>query len=70
MGGGAWSFLVGGMICLVNSDNERDHSLLNSNQNKYLKRSEVQVSFSILLWFFRNRVGEVLRGTFYLFSEI
>ena len=24
MGGGAWSFLVGGVICLVNSDNERD----------------------------------------------
>ncbi len=49
MGGGAWSFLVGGMICLVNSDNERDHSLLNSNQNKYLKRGEVQeISFSIL----------------------
>ena len=24
MGGGAWPFLVGGLICLVNSDNERD----------------------------------------------
>ena len=24
MGGGAWPFLVGGVICLVNSDNERD----------------------------------------------
>ena len=23
MGGGAWPFLVGGAICLVNSDNER-----------------------------------------------
>ena len=30
MGGGAWPFLVGGLICLVNSDNERDLSLLNS----------------------------------------
>ena len=30
MGGGAWPFLVGGVICLVNSDNERDHNLLNS----------------------------------------
>ena len=30
MGGGAWPFLVGGVICLVNSDNERDSSLLNS----------------------------------------
>ena len=30
MGGGAWPFLVGGVICLVNSDNERDLRLLNS----------------------------------------
>ena len=30
MGGGAWSFLVGGVICLVNSVNERDLDLLNS----------------------------------------
>ena len=30
MGGGAWPFLVGGVICLVNSDNERDSSLLTS----------------------------------------
>jgi hypothetical protein len=29
MGGGAWPFLVGGVICLVNSDNERDLRLLN-----------------------------------------
>ena len=28
--GGAWPFLVGGVICLVNSDNERDSILLNS----------------------------------------
>ena len=28
--GGAWPFLVGGVICLVNSDNERDFSQLNS----------------------------------------
>ncbi len=28
--GGAWPFLVGGVICLVNSDNERDSSLLTS----------------------------------------
>ena len=30
MVGGAWPFLVGGAICLVNSDNERDFGLLNS----------------------------------------
>ncbi len=29
MGGGAWPFLVGGVICLVNSVNERDLDLLN-----------------------------------------
>jgi hypothetical protein len=28
VGGGAWPFLVGGAICLVNSDNERDSVLL------------------------------------------
>ena len=28
LGGGAWSFLVGGVNCLVNSDNERDLILL------------------------------------------
>ncbi len=33
MGGGAWPFLVDGVICLVNSVNERDLSLLNSWAN-------------------------------------
>ncbi len=33
MGGGAWPFLVGGVICLVNSVNERDLSLLTSQAN-------------------------------------
>ena len=35
MGGGAWPFLVGGVICLVNSVNERDLNLLNSYANVY-----------------------------------
>ncbi len=35
MGGGAWPFLVGGVICLVNSVNERDLSLLTSRFNLY-----------------------------------
>ena len=30
MGSGAWPFLVGGVICLVNSVNERDLNLLTS----------------------------------------
>jgi hypothetical protein len=29
MGGGAWPFLVRGVIRLVNSDNERDSNILN-----------------------------------------
>ena len=36
MNGGAWPFLVGGVICLVNSVNERDLNLLNSNTNSGL----------------------------------
>ena len=35
MGGGAWPFLVGGVICLVNSVNERDLDLLNSWLNPF-----------------------------------
>ena len=31
MGGGAWPFLVGGLICLLNCDNERDLALLTSS---------------------------------------
>ena len=33
MGGGAWPFLVGGVICLVYSVNERDLNLLNRSTN-------------------------------------
>ena len=35
MGGGAWPFLVGGVICLVNSVNERDLDLLNSQTKHF-----------------------------------
>ncbi len=35
MGGGAWPFLVGGVICLVNSVNERDPRLLNRLVNGF-----------------------------------
>ena len=38
MGGGAWPFLVGGVICLVNSVNERDLNLLNSQENHPIRR--------------------------------
>ena len=43
MGGGAWPFLVGGVICLVNSVNERDLNLLNSNA--YLR-----ILYQLLRW--------------------
>ncbi len=43
MGGGAWPFLVGGVICLVNSDNERDLSLLISNANDYIRKERVSI---------------------------
>jgi hypothetical protein len=33
MGGGAWPFLVGGVICLVNSVNERDFGLLTRHRS-------------------------------------
>ena len=36
MGGGAWPFLVGGVTCLVNSDNGRDLDEIN-NQIKFSK---------------------------------
>ena len=38
MGGGAWPFLVGGVICLVNSDNERDLRLLNRRPSNWRVR--------------------------------
>jgi len=48
VGGGAWPFLVGGAICLVNSDNERDSSLLNSSLIAFVSVNflEGQVAFS------------------------
>ena len=39
MDGGAWPFLVGGVICLVNSDNERDSPLLTSRLDLASKES-------------------------------
>ncbi|KAI5415007.1 hypothetical protein KIW84_040453 [Lathyrus oleraceus] len=57
MGGGAWPFLVGGAICLVNSVNERNLSLLNS----YV---EVTLYGQLLegLWPLRPRKFEAITG--------
>ena len=58
MGGGAWPFLVGGVICLVNSVNERDLNLLNS-----FPHSRVRVNFLEGLRVFPNtRKFEAITG--------
>ena len=49
MGGGAWPFLVGGAICLVNSDNERDSSLLNRLLN-FIAASPCGYFGAVRLW--------------------
>ena len=46
LGGGAWSFLVGGVNCLVNSDNERDLCLISR-----CKRGSVLSGMSTLFSF-------------------
>ena len=49
MGGGAWPFLVGGAICQVDSDNERDSGLLNSRATPSVSATdflEGQAAFS------------------------
>ena len=45
MGGGAWPFLVGGVICLVNSVNERAPRLLNSCANAWHWRQLLRGTF-------------------------
>ncbi len=50
MGGGAWPFLVGGVICLVDSDNERDGESL-------LVRHVTHVTLGLLYsttWFYQG----------------
>lgn len=48
MGGGAWPFLVGGVICLVNSVNERDLNLLISCANFWGLRLLIRGSWKLL----------------------
>ena len=57
MGGGAWPFLVGGVICLVNSVNERDLSLLNSCMKPWF-----HLSFLEGLRVFNTRKFEAITG--------
>jgi hypothetical protein len=57
MGGGAWPFLVGGVICLVNSVNERDLSLLTSYANFYSWRYFLEGLFVFNEWKFEAITG-------------
>jgi hypothetical protein len=58
MGGGAWPFLVGGVICLVDSDNERDGgSLL-----VYLEIIYVISNFFTRQLFFKERKHPAITG--------
>ena len=67
MGGGAWSFLVGGVICLVNSVNERDLSLLTSYANLLTGEASAGRGVSALLcraWILEEFVANFLEGLF------
>ena len=58
MGGGAWPFLVGGVICLVNSDNERDLILLNSYADTFVSTDNFLEGLSVFnRWKFEAITG-------------
>ena len=57
MGGGAWPFLVGGVICLVNSVNERDLSLLNSYSNSLFAANFLEGQLVFNKWKFEAITG-------------
>ena len=62
MASGAWPFLVGGVICLVNSVNERDLNLLNSYTNFDLRvfpfvASFLEGLFTLSGWKFEATTG-------------
>jgi hypothetical protein len=58
MGGGAWPFLVGGVICLLNCDNERDLNLLNSYANLCVRGQLLRGTFAC----FNQRKFEAITG--------
>ena len=57
MGGGAWPFLVGGVICLVNSVNERDLNLLNSYANSLFAANFLEGQLVFNKWKFEAITG-------------
>ncbi len=58
MGGGAWPFLVGGVICLLNCDDERDLNLLNSYANLCVRGQLLRGTFAC----FNRRKFEAITG--------
>eukprot|EP01132_Coremiostelium_polycephalum_P002363 gene2363-2919_t len=65
--GGAWSFLVGGAICLVNSDNGRDLDLLTSGVYPIAMGDSQVGVFSLQQWSgfprLASKIKKLLRGT-------
>lgn len=57
MGGGAWPFLVGGVICLLNCDNERDLNLLNSYPKPSFVGSFLEGQCKSIVWKFEAITG-------------
>ena len=58
MGGGAWPLVVGGVICLVNSDNERDLNLLNSYVDTFVSTDNFLEGLSVFnRWKFEAITG-------------
>ena len=53
MGGGAWPFLVRGVICLVNSDNERDSNILNRCWQEYSAEALHTDAYLLVLYVLR-----------------
>ena len=63
MGGGAWPFLVGGVICLVDSVNERDLNLLTSRAVSERRGSRSGRAFRRRQGWSPLLVWRLLRGT-------
>ncbi len=61
MGGGAWPFLVGGVICLVNSVNERDLNLLNRMPLDVLGRTRATLMKSTSSFPLSEDMGNLLK---------
>jgi hypothetical protein len=57
MGGGAWPFLVLGVICLLNCDNGRDLNLLNRWTNVMLVFTFLEGLLESIQWKFEATTG-------------